>query len=87
LIQKLFRNKFGHYAGIFSAAFFSVVLASTACSLEVALSGTIELSRVLPAMASVHTVIGIAEALITIMAIEILKSIRFDLDGEIKNEE
>lgn len=87
LIQKLCRNKFGHYAGVFSAAFLSVVLASIACSFEIALSGTIELGKILPAMASVHARIGIAEALITIAAIEILKRISFDLDGEIKNEE
>ena len=83
----MFKNNLGFYAGIFLAAFFSVLTASIACSFEVALSGTIELSQVLPAMASVHARIGIAEALITIMAVEVLKSIRFDLDGEIKNEE
>jgi cobalt/nickel transport system permease protein len=87
LIHRLFRNGFGFYLGIFSAAFFSVLTASIVCSFEVAMSGTIELSKVLPAMASVHARIGIAEALITIMAVEVLKSIRFDLDGEIKNEE
>jgi hypothetical protein len=41
---------------------------------------------VLPAMLSVHAKIGIAEALITIMAIEILKSIAFNLDGMIDEE-
>jgi len=86
-INKMFKNNLGFYAGIFLAAFFSVLTASIACSFEVALSGTIELSQVLPAMASVHARIGIAEALITIMAVEVLKSIRFDFDGEIKNEE
>ena len=86
-INKVFKNNPGFYAGIFFAAFFSVLAASVACSFEVALSGTIELSRILPAMASVHARIGVAEALITIMAVEILKNVKFDLDGEIKNEE
>lgn len=87
LINKFFKNRIGFYAGIFSAAFFSVLLASIACSFEVALSGTIELSKILPAMTSVHAKIGIAEALITIMAVEILKNLNFELNGEIKNEE
>ena len=87
LIYKLSRSKIGSYAGIFLAAFFSVLAASIACAFEVALSGTIELSKILPAMASVHAKIGIAEALFTIMAIEILKSANFELDGMIKNEE
>jgi len=87
IIHKLIRNRIGSYAGIFLAAFFSVLAASIACAFEVALSGTIELSKILPAMASVHAKIGIAEALITIMAIEILKSANFELDGTIKNEE
>jgi cobalt/nickel transport system permease protein len=87
IIQRLSMNRFGFYLGIFSAAFFSVLTASIACSFEVALSGTIELSKVLPAMASVHARIGVAEALITIMAVEILKSLKFDLDGKIKIEE
>jgi len=86
-INRIFKNKPGFYAGIFMAAFFSVLTASVACSFEVALSGTIELSKILPAMASVHAKIGVAEALITIMAIEILKSIKFELDGEVKDEE
>jgi cobalt/nickel transport system permease protein len=87
IIHKLIRNRAGSYAGIFLAAFFSVLIASIACAFEVALSGTIELSKILPAMVSVHAKIGIAEALITIMAIEILKSVNFELDGMIKNEE
>ena len=87
LVQKLIRNRIGFYAGIFSAAFFSVLLASIACAFEIALSGTVELSRILPAMASVHARIGIAEALITIIAIEALKGIGFSLDGEIKDQE
>lgn len=87
LIQRLFRNKAGSYTGIIFAAFSSVLLASIACSIEIALSGTIGLSKVLPAMLSVYAKIGIAEALITIMAIEILKSIAFGLDGLMNDEE
>ncbi len=86
IIHKLIRSDFGFFAGAGIAAFFSVLLASVACSLEISLSGTIELSRILPAMASVHAVIGMAEALITVLAINLLRSTGFKLEGEIKNE-
>ncbi|MFH1709602.1 MAG: energy-coupling factor ABC transporter permease, partial [bacterium] len=86
-INKMFRNEVGAYAGVFLSAFFSVLLASIACAFEVAMSGTIELSRILPAMASIHARIGIAEALITIVAVKALESIKFGLDGKVKNEQ
>jgi cobalt/nickel transport system permease protein len=86
IIHKLIKSDAGLIAGAGIAAFFSVVLASAACSFEVAMSGTIELGKILPAMISVHAVIGIAEALITIMAINILKNIKFELDGEVRSE-
>jgi cobalt/nickel transport system permease protein len=87
MINKAFKSKAGFNAGLAIAAFFSVVLAAVACSIEIALSGTIELAKVLPAMVSVHAIIGVAEALITIMAVELLRNMKFGLDGEIKSEE
>jgi len=86
IVNRTFKNKFGYYIGVFFASFFSVILASVACAFEVAFSGTMEFSKILPAMASVHAVIGIAEALITIMAVEILINIKFELEGIIKDE-
>ncbi len=47
------------------AAWTSVVLAAIACSIELALSGTIQFSFALPAMTGTHALIGIGEALIT----------------------
>jgi cobalt/nickel transport system permease protein len=86
VINKLIRSDAGFFAGAGIAAFLSVLLASAACSFEISLSGTIELSRILPAMLSVHAVIGLAEALITIMALNLLRSAGFKLEGEIKHE-
>jgi cobalt/nickel transport system permease protein len=83
IIHKLLRNNVGYYAGISLAAFFSVILASAACSIELSLSGTVELSRVLPAMLSVHAVIGVAEALLTIIALNFLEGIEFGLEGKL----
>jgi len=60
-------------------AWFSVVIASIACALELAISKTIPLKLVLPMMASVHAIIGIGEAIITILVISALKKVRPDL--------
>jgi cobalt/nickel transport system permease protein len=51
-------------AGI--GAWFSVVVASIATALQLAMSGTSPLAVVLPAMIAVHMLIGIGEAVITI---------------------
>jgi cobalt/nickel transport system permease protein len=49
------------------ASWFSVVLASFACALEIGLSGTIGLKDVIFAMLKVHSIIGICEAIITVV--------------------
>jgi len=70
--------------GIALASFFSVLLASIACALEIAASGIIELGNILPAMVSVHSRIGIAEAILTVMALGLLSSAKFDLEGKLE---
>lgn len=55
----------GYFFSLAIASWLSVVAASIAASLELAASGTVPLSIALPAMTSVHMVIGIGEALIT----------------------
>ncbi|MHC5599992.1 MAG: energy-coupling factor ABC transporter permease [Nostoc sp.] len=64
-------------AGI--AAAFSVVAASIACAIELAISGTIPLNIGLPAMAGVHILIGIGEGLITGGVLSYLVKVRPDL--------
>lgn len=84
-IYYVLRTKLGsQYAGVAIASFFSVLLASVACSAEIALSGTAGLVSILPAMVSVHTRIGIAEALLTVMLINLLGSYGFQLEGKIE---
>lgn len=51
------------------ASWTSVMLAATFASLELAVSGTISLKVVLPAMLSAHAIIGVGEALITTAAL------------------
>ncbi len=64
-------------AGI--AAAISVVTASITCALELAMSGTIPLNIGLPAMVSVHILIGIGEGLITGGVLSYLVKVRPDL--------
>lgn len=68
------------------ASWFSIVLAATAASLELAISGTIPLGIVLPAMVGTHAVIGICEALITATALGLILSVRPDLAFGRKSE-
>lgn len=61
------------------AAWASVFIASIICSLELAISGTSPLNLALPAMAGVHALIGIGEAIVTIVVLAIVIQIRPDL--------
>lgn len=53
-------------------AWLSVLLAALGCCVELALSGTIAFSASAPAMLGTHAVIGIGEALITVLAFSLL---------------
>ena len=71
-------SRFKLVAG-FIAAWASVLLASVACAIELAVSGTSPLSVVLPAMAGVHALIGIGEGLVTVAVVSVVLSTRADL--------
>jgi len=55
------------------AAWASVVAAAFACSLEIGVSGKISLGSVTKAMLIVHSIIGIAEAVITLLLLKLFK--------------
>ena len=74
-------------AGSFLAGLVSVVLAASACALELAFSGTVPLGVALPAMAGVHVLIGIGEGLITVAALELIFRVRPDLIASIGGKE
>jgi len=61
------------------AAWVSVFAASILCALQLALSGTIPLSVALPAMALWHLMIGIGEAIVTVVAVSFVWRSRPDL--------
>ncbi len=52
----------------------SVLLAATACNLELAASGTIAAVKVLPAMLGVHALIGIGAAAVTLVLVRLFDS-------------
>ena len=57
----------------------AVMLGATATSLELALSYTVPLATVLPAMLGVHALIGIGEAIVTVAAVSAILASRPDL--------
>jgi cobalt/nickel transport system permease protein len=57
----------------------AVMAGAAATSLELAISGTVPLGTVLPAMLGVHTLIGVGEAVITVAAVSAVLVTRPDL--------
>ncbi|NLI48305.1 MAG: energy-coupling factor ABC transporter permease [Acidobacteria bacterium] len=66
-------------AGRAVAAVASIVVPAAACAVEIAVSGLYPLTVALGAMAGVHTVIGVAEAAITVVILRFLAAARPDL--------
>jgi cobalt/nickel transport system permease protein len=60
-------------------AWLAVMAGATATSVELALSGTVPLGTVLPAMLGVHALIGIGEAVVTVAAVSAVLATRPDL--------
>ncbi|MQL53873.1 cobalamin biosynthesis protein CbiM [Desulfofundulus thermobenzoicus] len=69
LITGPVRGNAGRTIATFLASWLSVMAAALACTLEIALSGTVPLKVVLPAMMGWHALIGIGEGLITVVVI------------------
>ncbi|MFC1865835.1 energy-coupling factor ABC transporter permease [Chloroflexota bacterium] len=63
----------------FAAAWASVLLASVACAIELAISGTSPIGIVLPAMAGVHALIGCGEGMVTVAVVSLVMATRSDL--------
>jgi cobalt/nickel transport system permease protein len=79
-LQKLARGRsWGIFVGGFGAAWFSIVVASLAAALQLALSGTSPANIAVPAMGGIHMLIGIGEGLITVGSLAFLFKARNDL--------
>ena len=72
-------RRWGLFAGGFAAAWSSVIASAVACAIQLAFSGTSPLAVALPAMGSVHILIGIGEGLITVGALSFVATTRRDL--------
>ncbi|MFH1594318.1 MAG: energy-coupling factor ABC transporter permease [Candidatus Omnitrophota bacterium] len=78
-IRKIAGDDKGIIAGTGIAAWASVIVASGACAVELAISGTSPLKVALPAMVGVHALIGIGEAIVTCLVIGFVLKVRPDL--------
>ncbi len=76
------RSRRGFLFAAALASWISVVASASACAVELALSGTVPLGLVLPAMGMVHAIIGIGEAVITVATLSVILAARPDVVGE-----
>jgi cobalt/nickel transport system permease protein len=79
VIFRLMPSSRGFAAAVAVAAWFSVVLASASCAVELAISGTARFGSVFLAMVGVHALIGIGEAFITTLIVAFVVKVRPDL--------
>jgi cobalt/nickel transport system permease protein len=80
LAQRVLPNKRGAFLAVAGVgAWLAVVAGAVACSFELAISGTVPLGTVLPAMLGTHALIGAGEAIITVAAVSAVLSTRPDL--------
>lgn len=78
-LAKVLGEKTALLAATAAFSWLSVMLASGACAVELAASGTVPLSTVLPAMLGVHAIIGAGEAIITTAVVAVVLQSRPDL--------
>lgn len=77
MLQLLFEKRgMPRMLSIAIAGWASIVLAATACSAELAIAGTISAGKVLPAMLSVHALIGMVEAAVSVTIVAALSHAR-----------
>jgi cobalt/nickel transport system permease protein len=79
-VQRLSKGaRWGIFVGGFLAAWTSIFIASLAAALELAFSATSPANIAVPAMALVHSVIGLGEGLITVGALALIYAVRPEL--------
>lgn len=72
----LSKPSWGEAVATFVAAWASIFIAALACALELAFSGTINAAIAVPAMGSIHALIGLVEGTITLGALAFLRAAR-----------
>ena len=80
LLSGIFRRyRWSLFVSGFAAAWSSIVASALACALQLALSGTSPANIAVPAMGSIHALIGIGEGLITVGALALISTARPDI--------
>ena len=79
LVSRAVSGLFGRVLAAAFAAWCSTVIASVACAGELASSHTVRFSLALPAMAGIHILIGVGEALITALVLVAIARARPEL--------
>lgn len=79
VVKILPNNSNNKLIGGFLGGWVAIVLAATACAIELAVSGASPMQVVLPAMAGVHALIGIVEGFVTVAVFGAIKATRADL--------
>jgi cobalt/nickel transport system permease protein len=72
-------RRWGVFAGGFAAGWMAIFIASLGAALQLAISGTSPANVAIPAMGSIHALIGIGEGLITMGALALVYAARPDL--------
>lgn len=78
-VSRAIGGLFGKIVAATLAAWLSTVLAATVCAAELAVSGTAPWSLAFPAMAGIHMLIGVGEAVITATVLASIARIRPEL--------
>jgi cobalt/nickel transport system permease protein len=79
-LQRVLPQRRGAFLAVAGGgAWLAVMAGATATALELAISGTVPLGTVLPAMLGVHALIGVGEAVITVAAVSAVMSTRPDV--------
>ncbi len=86
VVEKSFKIKRFNALLIGFFSWFSVVLSAFFCSLELVLSNTSKPEMVFPAMLSIHALIGIGEALITVSVVGLIYKLMPEIFINLKNE-
>ena len=73
------KSRKGFFFALAVSSWLSIVMGASAAAIELAVSGTSPLKVALPAMAGIHALIGIGEAIITTTAVSLILKTRPDL--------
>jgi cobalt/nickel transport system permease protein len=73
------KTRRGFLTALAISSWLSIVMGASAAAIELAISGTSPLKIALPAMAGIHAIIGIGEAIITTTAVSLILKTRPDL--------